>query len=98
MEKELQKEVINYLRDKGIFCFSINPPDRKRMTYGTKYFLPDIYALINGVSVFFELKFSEYVNAHKERQIKQNEVRREIIHNGGLAYKITSLEQLKEIL
>lgn len=95
-EKELQKQVVDYLRDKGIFCFSINPPDRKRLTYGTKYFLPDIYALINGVSVFLELKAPEYSKAHADRQARQFEVRKEIIQNGGLAYLITSLEELKE--
>ena len=97
-EKELQKQVIDYLRDKNIFCFSINPPDKKRMTYGTKYFLPDIYALINGVSVFLELKDAAYKKAHAERQAKQYEVRKEIIKNGGLAYLITSLDELKERL
>lgn len=97
-EKELQKQVIDYLRDKGIFCFSINPPDKKRMTYGTKYFLPDIYALKNGVSVFLELKDKAYKTAHAERQEKQAKVRAEIIKNKGLAYLITSLEELKEII
>lgn len=97
-EKELQKEVINYLKDKGIFCFSINPPDRKRITYGTRYYLPDIYCLINGVSIFIELKAKEYKKAHADRQQRQFEVRKEIIQNGGLAYLITSLDELKEIL
>jgi len=97
-EKELQKEVIDYLRSKGIFCFSINPPDKRRMTYGTRYFLPDIYCLRNGVSVFIELKAKEYKKAHADRQERQLEVRKEIIQNGGLAFLITSLDELKEII
>ena len=97
-EKELQKQVIDYLRDKNIFCFSINPPDKKRLTYGTKYHLPDIYILKNGVSIFIELKAKEYKKAHADRQERQLNVRKEIIQNGGLAYLITSLEELKEII
>lgn len=97
-EKELQKQVIDYLRDKGIFCFSINPPNNKFKTYGTKYFLPDIYILKNGVSIFLELKDAAYKKAHPDRQAKQSEVRREIIRNKGLAYLVTSLEEVKEIL
>ncbi len=97
-EKELQKQVIEYLRDKGIFCFALTPPDRKHMVYGVKHQLPDIYCLINGVSVFIELKAKEYKQAHADRQAKQLAVRKEIIQNGGLAYLITSLEELKEIL
>ena len=95
-EKELQKQVIDYLRSKGIFCFAITPPDRKHMVYGVKHQLPDIYCLRNGVSVFLELKAPEYKTAHPERQEKQLEVRKEIIQNGGLAYLITSLDELKE--
>lgn len=97
-EKELQKEVINYLNAKGCFCFSINPPDRKRITYGTRYYLPDIYILKNGVSIFLELKDKAYKTAHADRQAKQAKVRAEIIKNKGLAYLITSLEELKEII
>lgn len=97
-EKELQKEVIDYLKEKGIFCYAITPPDRRHMVYGVKYYLPDIYCLINGVSVFLELKEKSYKQAHKDRQEKQLEVRKQIIQNGGLAYLITSLEELKERL
>lgn len=97
-EKELQKEVIDYLNDKGIFCFSINPPDRRRITYGTRYYLPDIFILKNGVSIFIELKAPEYKGNHADRQERQLKVRKEIIQNGGLAYLITSLEELKEII
>lgn len=97
-EKELQKQVIDYLNEKGYFCFSINPPDRKHTTYGTRYFLPDIYILKNGVSVFLELKDKAYKAAHADRQEKQAKVRAEIIKNKGLAYLITSLEELKEII
>ena len=97
-EKELQKKVIDFLRNKNIFCFALTPPDRKHMVYGVKHQLPDIYCLINGVSVFLELKAPEYKTNHPERQAKQLEVRKEIIRNGGLAYKITSLEELMEIV
>ena len=97
-EKELQKEVIDYLRDKGYFCFSINPPNNRFKTYGTKYGLPDIYILKNGVSLFIELKAKEYKSNHADRQEKQLKVRQEIIANGGLAFLITSLEELKEII
>jgi len=97
-EKELQKEVVDYLNEKGYFCFSINPPDRRRITYGTRYYLPDIYILKNGVSIFIELKAHEYKKAHADRQQRQFEVRKEIIQNGGLAYLITSLDELKEII
>lgn len=95
-EKELQKQVIDYLNSKGIFCFAITPPDRKHMVYGVKYYLPDIYCLINGVSVFLELKAPEYKSNHADRQERQLKVRQEIIANGGLAYLITSLDELKE--
>ena len=97
-EKELQKQVIDYLRDKGIFCYAITPPDRRHMVYGVKYALPDIYALRNGVSIFIELKYDKYKKAHADRQQRQFEVRKEIIQNGGLAFLVTSLEELKEIL
>ena len=95
-EKDLQKEVITYLRDKNIFCFAITPPDKKRMVFGTRYYLPDIYILKNGVSIFIELKDKQYKSNHADRQERQLKVRREIIENGGLAYLITSLEELKE--
>lgn len=97
-EKELQKEVIDYLRSKGIFCFALTPPNNKHMVYGVKYGIPDIYILRNGVSVFLELKDRAYKKAHADRQERQLNVRKEIIQNGGLAYLITSLEELKEIL
>lgn len=97
-EKELQKQVIDYLRDKGIFCFAITPPDRRHMVYGTRYSLPDIYALRNGVSIFIELKDRQYSKNHADRQERQLKVRKEIIQNGGLAFLVTSLEELKEIL
>lgn len=97
-EKELQKEVIDYLRSKGIFCFALTPPNRKHMVYGVKYGIPDIYVLRNGVSIFIELKFKAYQSNHADRQQRQFEVRKEIIRNGGLAYLITSLDELKEIL
>ena len=97
-EKELQKQVINYLNSKNIFNYSINPPDKRRITYGTRYYLPDIYALKNGVSIFLELKAPEYKANHADRQQKQAKVRQEIIANGGLAFLITSLEELKEII
>ena len=97
-EKDLQKEVITYLRDKNIFCFAITPPDKKRKVFGTRYYLPDIYILKNGVSIFIELKAKEYSKNHADRQERQLNVRKEIIQNGGLAYLITSLDELKEII
>lgn len=97
-ERELQKQVVEYLRKLGIFHFAITPPDKKRMVFGTKYYLPDIYCLINGVSVFLELKAPEYKSAHPERQAKQELIRQEIIANGGRAYRITSLDELIEVL
>ena len=95
-EKDLQKQVIDYLKSKNIFCFAITPPDRKHMVHGVKYFLPDIYCLRNGVSVFLELKDKNYAKSHADRQQRQFEVRKEILQNGGLAYLITSLDELKE--
>ena len=97
-EKELQKQVIDYLRGKGIFHYAITPPDRRHNVYGVKHQLPDIYILRNGVSIFIELKYNAYKKAHADRQQKQAKVRQEIIQNGGLAFLITSLEELKEIL
>lgn len=97
-EKELQKEVIDYLRSKNIFHYAITPPDRKHNVYGVKHQLPDIYALKNGVSIFLELKAPEYKANHADRQEKQAKVRQKIIQNGGLAFLVTSLEEVKEIL
>lgn len=97
-ERELQKQVVEYLKEKNIFHFSIIPPSKRFMISGVKYHLPDIYILRNGISIFIELKDASYASAHKERQEKQGKVRQEIIKNGGLAYKITSLDELKEIL
>ena len=97
-EKELQREVIDYLKSKNIFHYAITPPDRKHMVYGVKHQLPDIYALKNGVSIFLELKDKQYSKNHADRQEKQLKVRQDIIANGGLAFLITSLEELKEII
>ena len=68
------------------------------MVFGTRYFLPDLYILKNGVSIFIELKAKEYKSNHADRQQRQAKVRGEIVNNGGLAYLITSLEELKEII
>ena len=97
-ERDLQKQVVEYLKEKNIFHFSIVPPSKRFMISGVKNSLPDIYALRNGVSIFIELKAKEYSKNHADRQQRQFEVRKEIIQNGGLAYLITSLEELKEIL
>lgn len=96
MEKDLQKQIVNYLRDKGYFVYSINPPDRKRMTYGTVMQLPDLCVV--DLNLYLELKAPNYKSAHPERQIKQEIVREQLIEHGAKAYKITSLEELKEIL
>lgn len=97
-EKELQREVIDYLKSKNIFHYAITPPDRRHNVYGVKNHLPDLYILKNGVSIFIELKDRQYKKAHADRQQKQAKVRQEIIANGGLAFLITSLEELKEVL
>lgn len=97
-EKELQKEVIDYIKTKDCFYFAITPPDKKHMVYGVKHQLPDLYILKNGVSIFIELKYAAYKQAHADRQQKQAKVRSEIIENGGLAFLITSLDKLKEII
>lgn len=95
-EKHLQKEVVDYLRSKNLFVFSINPPDRKRMTYGTIMQLPDLYVV--DLNLFIELKAKEYKSAHPERQAKQEAVRNDLIAHGAKAIKITSLEELNEYI
>jgi len=97
-ERDLQKQVVEYLKEKNIFHFSIVPPSKRFMISGVKNSLPDIYILKNGVSIFIELKDKQYKSAHPERQEKQSEVRREIIKNKGLAFLVTSLDEVKEIV
>lgn len=83
INKELQEEIINYLKDKNIFCFPLTLLNKKQI----------VYILKNGVSIFV---FIDIENAdHQQRQF---EVKKEIIQNGGLAYSIKSLDELKEII
>ena len=96
MEKDLQKLCVNYARAKGYFCYAINPPNFKHMTYGTLMQMPDLY--IVDFNAYFELKDYKYTKAHKERQEKQAKRRRELVQHGAKAYKVNTLENFIKIL
>ena len=96
MEKHLQKQIVDYLREQNYFVYSINPPNFKRMTYGTVQQLPDLCVV--DLNLYIELKDAGYKAAHKDRQDKQEKVRQELINHGAQAYKVTSLEELKIII
>lgn len=97
-ERALQKQICEYLKAKNIFHFAILPPTRQTMISGARKYLTDLFIGINGKGLFVELKDEQYKNAHKDRQKKQEEFMQEARENGFYAYKITSLEQLIEIL
>ena len=96
MEKDLQKMCVNYARAKGYFCYSINTPNFKHMTYGTLMQMPDLHVV--DFNAFFELKDYKYTKAHKERQEKQAARRRELILHNAKAYKVNTLEKFIKIL
>ena len=96
MEKDLQKKCINYARSLGYMTYSINPPNYKFTTYGTLYNLPDIH--IVDLNAYFEFKDAEYSKAHKTRQIKQAERRKEIWKHNSKAYKVDTFEKFKKII
>lgn len=96
MEKHLQKKCVDYCKQLNLMVYSINPPDFKRMTYGTKMNLPDIH--IVDFNAYFELKDVEYKSHHKERQEKQLKRREELIAHGAKAYKVITFEEFKTII
>lgn len=96
MEKELQKKCVEYTRSLGFMIYSINPPNFKRMTYGTLKYLPDL--LIVDFNAYFELKDAEYTKNHSDRQQKQKERRRELYLHGSRSYKVDTFNKFKTIL
>ena len=76
--------------------YSINPPIYKHTTYGTLYNLPDI--VVVDFNAYFELKDIKYTKAHKERQKKQSERRKEIFRHNAQAYKIDTFEKFVTII
>lgn len=96
MEKNLQKKVVDYIRLKGYECYSINPPNYKRMTYGTLFNLPDIH--IVDFNTYIELKDFEYKSAHKDRQEKQKQRRKELTRHGAKCYKANTFENVCKIV
>lgn len=96
MEKDLQKSCIEYARSIGLMIYSINPPDFKRMTFGTLFNLPDTH--IVDFNAYFELKDRKYKSNHKERQEKQEKRRNELIEHNAKAFKVTTLEEFKQII
>ena len=77
-------------------AYSFNPPNFKRMTYGTVFNMPDIR--IEDLNLWVELKDKQYTKAHQDRQAKQLTRREEIINHGGNAVKIDNFEDFKILL
>jgi len=96
MEKQLQKKAIDYIKQLGLMCFAINPPNYKHMVYGTLFNLPDIF--IVDFPIFIELKDKQYNKAHKERQEKQKQRRKELTAHNIVAYKADTFEKVKTII
>jgi hypothetical protein len=96
MEKDLQKKCIEYARGNGFFIYSINPPNYKRMTFGTVFGMPDLH--IVDLNVFVELKAGEYKNTHKTRQEKQSSTREKLEAHGAKCYKVSTLDEFINIL
>lgn len=96
MEKDLQCNCVEYARSIGLMIYSNNPPSYKRMTYGTLKHLPDL--TIVDFNAYIELKDAQYSKAHKERQEKQANRRKELTKAGARAYKCDSFEKFKTIL
>lgn len=98
MEKDLQKKCVDYANSLKMFIYSNNPPHFKRLTYGTKYGIPDLTVVYNGIVSYFELKDRQYKSAHKERQQKQLKIRKELWKHKVRAYKVDTFEKFKIIL
>ena len=96
MEKDLQKKCIDYPRSLRYMVYSINPPIYKHTTYGTLYNLPDIH--IVDLNAYFEFKDVKYTKAHKDRQEKQKNKRKELWKHGSKAYKVDTFEKFLKII
>ena len=96
MEKCLQKQCVDYCKSLGLTVHANNPPAFKRTTYGTLSGLPDL-KIVN-FNAYVELKDKEYTKAHKDRQEKQKQRRKEFTKAGAKCYKVDEFEKFIKII
>jgi len=85
LEREIQKEVIKYLKQRNIFHFKIS----ERFSSG----VPDLYILNGGVSMWIELKNEK----GRPTQLQTHNLS-EINKNGGIAVICRSKDEVIEVL
>lgn len=89
-ERELQKQIANYLRLLGVWNIQSRMDRRTSNTLGT----PDFVFPYKGNAVFFECKCSW----SKSLRTEQAHARNEILKQGGIWKLITSLADAQECL
>ena len=96
-ETQLQRDCLQYLRAKGIFCYRQNSGALKTEKGFYRFTdingLPDIIAIINGRYVGFELKLKGKYPSKTQRATHEA-----IKKAGGEVYIIHDLNELKEIV
>lgn len=103
-ETDVQKEILNYLRDKGIFCWRVNnmgvpdPRIRGGWRKQTGYNMPgmsDILGIWRGKFIAIEVKAPGRI---KNVSDKQKEFMRKVNDEGGLAFVADSVKIVSGIL
>ncbi len=104
LEKDIQREICEWLQEKGYFfwrsnnipVFGMNNGGRRTFRTLPKFTprgLPDIICIFNGHFIAFEVK-----RPGCKLRPEQVDFRENCINNGGLYYCVTSIEQTSLIM
>ena len=91
-EAQIQKGIINYLKDKGIFYWRNSVGQRGNIHYGEKG-SPDIMALVDGELFGVEVKT---YNGKQQKEQKEYEV--EFVRNGGFYILARSIDDVSKVI
>lgn len=102
LEKDIQKEICEYLQSQGFFFWKHNAFPRfntstQRFHSYPKYTprgLPDIIILFYGKFISLEVKVPDYWKFTDE----QKRMKEKIISNGGAYHLVTSIEQARDVM
>ena len=88
-ESTIKRKIVTYLKSIGAKTYCL----QDRYTVG----IPDIYAILNGKSIWIEVKKDEASTRtkHASRQVYELA---ELAHHGAIAIMVWNLEQVKEEL
>ncbi len=104
LEKDIQREICDYLALKGYFFWrSNNIPvfDKGKFRAMPKYSLkglPDIQMLHNGKYIGLEIKRQVHTNKKTNSYINQLETGKNIMLHGGMWYMVKSLDEFITIV